>query len=154
MAYKLRFGRISLKTSHETGIGFEIEKDVDRTFLDSSKFTETHRHGLSVVLRTAAELQKDVGYVQGLNFIVGNLLLMMEHREPLQAQKAALAAFFTFLKQLDMKEFYTEKMLGLKEAIFKLECLLYNEIPEVYLFLMEQNIPVEYFASQWFLTLF
>ena len=78
----------------------------------------------------------------------------MEHRESIQAQKAALAAFFTFLKQLDMKEFYTEKMLGLKEAIFKLECLLYNEIPEVYLFLMEQNIPVEYFASQWFLTLF
>ena len=53
-----------------------------------------------------------------------------------------------------MKEFYTEKMLGLKEAIFKFECLLYNEIPEVYLFLMEQNIPVEYFASQWFLTVF
>lgn len=53
-----------------------------------------------------------------------------------------------------MKEFYTEKMLGLKEAIFKLECLLYNEMPEVFLYLMEQNISVEYFASQWFLTLF
>lgn len=45
-------------------------------------------------------------------------------------------------------------MLGLKEAIFKLECLLYNEMPEVFLFLMEQNISVEYFASQWFLTMF
>jgi hypothetical protein len=38
-------------------------------------------------------------------------------------------------------------MLGLKEAIFKLECLLYNEMPEVFLYLMEMNISVEYFAS-------
>mgnify|MGYP003894293995 CR=1 FL=1 len=64
-------------------MAFEIEKDVDRTFLDQAKFTETHRHGLSIVLRTVAELQKDVGYVQGINFIVGNLLMTMEHRDPL-----------------------------------------------------------------------
>ena len=38
-------------------------------------------------------------------------------------------------------------MLGLKEALFKLECLLYNEMPEVFIFLTEQNISVEYFAS-------
>ena len=95
-----------------------------------------------------------MGYVQGLNFIIGNLLMMMEHRDSVQAQKATLAAFFTFMKQLDMKEFYTEKMLGLKEAMFKLECLLYNEMPEIFLYLMEQSITVEYFASQWFLTLF
>ena len=75
--------------------------------------------------------------MQGLNFIVGNLLMMMEHRDSLQAQKATLAAFFTFMEQLEFKEFYTEKMLGLKEAIFKLECLLYNEMPEVFLYLME-----------------
>lgn len=62
---------------------------------------------------------------------------MMEHREPLYAQKAALSAFQTFMRQLDIKEFYTDKMTGLKEALFKLECLLYNEMPEVFVFLME-----------------
>jgi hypothetical protein len=70
-----------LRQSQEVGVGFEIEKDIDRTFLDSTKFTEAHRHGLSIVLRSIAELEKDVGYVQGLNFIIGNLLIMMEHRE-------------------------------------------------------------------------
>ena len=45
-------------------------------------------------------------------------------------------------------------MLGLKEAIFKLECLLYNELPDVFIYLRDQNISVEYFASQWFLTMF
>ena len=37
-------------------MAFEIEKDVDRTFMDKKKFTETHRLGLSVVLRSIAEL--------------------------------------------------------------------------------------------------
>ena len=63
--------------------------------------------------------------------------MMMEHRDPLEARRAALAAFLSYLKQLHIKEFYTEKMLGLKEALFKLECILYNEIPEVYIYLME-----------------
>lgn len=63
IAYKLRNGRVKPKGSLEVGIGFEIEKDIDRTFLDSTKFTEAHRHSLSIVLRTIAELQKDVGYV-------------------------------------------------------------------------------------------
>ena len=61
----------------------------------------------------------------------------MEHRDSMQAQKATLAVFFTFMEKLEFKEFYTEKMLGLKEAIFKFECLLYNEMPEVFLYLME-----------------
>ena len=45
-------------------------------------------------------------------------------------------------------------MLGLKEAIFKLEVLLYNLMPEVYIFLTQNQIFLDYFASQWFLTLF
>jgi len=45
-------------------------------------------------------------------------------------------------------------MLGVKEAIFKLECILYNLIPEVFIFLMQHQISLEYFVSQWLLTLF
>ena len=63
IAYKLRHGRVHPRGSTEAGIGFEIEKDIDRTFLDQEKFTESHRHSLSIVLRTVAELQRDVGYV-------------------------------------------------------------------------------------------
>lgn len=155
VAYQMRGGRVTIKHAQsEGGVGFEIEKDVERTFMDSQKFTELHRHGLSIVLRAIAKVQEDIGYVQGLNFIVGNLLMQMEHRPPSESRRAALVVFFTFVQRLGIKAFYTEKMLGLKEAIFKLECLLYNEMPEVFLYLMEMNISVEYFASQWFLTLF
>mgnify|MGYP000851639799 CR=1 FL=1 len=86
IAYQLRAGRVSIKQAQaESGLGFEIEKDVDRTYLDQVKFTEMHRHSLSIVLRAIAEIEQDIGYVQGLNFIVANLLLQMEHRKPREA---------------------------------------------------------------------
>ena len=44
-------------------MNFEIEKDVERTFLDQSKFTELHRHGLSIVLRSVALIEEEIGYV-------------------------------------------------------------------------------------------
>lgn len=73
--------------------------------------------------------------------------MQMEHRSATESRKAALTVFCDLIRRLGIKEFYTEKLSGLKEAIFKLECLLYNEMPEVFLFLMEMNISVEYFAS-------
>jgi len=45
-------------------------------------------------------------------------------------------------------------MLGLKEATFKLECIVYNLIPEVYIFLLQHQITFDYFVSQWFITMF
>ena len=70
------------------------------------------------------------------------------------AQQIAIATFLMYLNELGFKSLYTEKMLGLKEAIFKLEVLLYNLMPEVYIFLTQNQIFLDYFASQWFLTLF
>lgn len=53
-----------------------------------------------------------------------------------------------------MSKFYTDQMIGLKEALFVFECLIYNELPEVYIYLCENEIAVEYFVSGWFLTLY
>jgi hypothetical protein len=62
----------------ETGIGFEIQKDVDRTFLDCKKFSASNRKSLAIVLRAFAAYDSEIGYVQGLNFIVGNFLIAFE----------------------------------------------------------------------------
>ena len=56
-ADQFKGGRVGAKASQELGVGFEIEKDVDRTFLDGKKFTEKHRLSLTVVLRAIAQLQ-------------------------------------------------------------------------------------------------
>ena len=69
-------------------------------------------------------------------------------------ERRTLSSFIGLLKVLNIRNFYTEKMIGLKEAIFKLECIVYNLLPEVYIYLVQNQISLEYFVSQWFLTLF
>jgi Rab-GTPase-TBC domain len=123
-----------------SGIGFEIQKDVDRTFIDSERFTPAHRNALSTVLRTFAAVDNEIGYVQGLNFIVGNFLLLFSREGSelalRRSERRVLASFLGLLKVLKIRDFYTEHMLGVKEAIFKLECILYNLLPEVYIYLL------------------
>lgn len=65
---------LSADTASLTGIAFEIQKDVDRTFQDSAKFSQQHRNSLATILKAYATLDCEIGYVQGLNFIVGNFI--------------------------------------------------------------------------------
>jgi hypothetical protein len=93
------------------------------------------------VLKTYAALDSEIGYVQGLNFIVGNFIILFHRDNSEGAQRRCeskvLSSFFGLLRVLEIRDFYTEQMLGIKEAIFKLECILYNLIPEVYIYLMQ-----------------
>ena len=50
----------------------EIEKDIERTF--TSKINHSEYIKLKRILRATAYYLPSVGYVQGFNFIVGNIL--------------------------------------------------------------------------------
>jgi hypothetical protein len=53
-----------------------------------------------------------------------------------------------------MNSFYIEQMPGLNTAIKVIEILIQNLIPDIDCFLEDMKITVDYFASQWLLTLF
>jgi len=42
------------------------------------KFSASNRKSLATVLKAFAMLDTEIGYVQGLNFIVGNFILMFD----------------------------------------------------------------------------
>jgi hypothetical protein len=69
---------MSVDTSSLQGINFEIQKDVDRTLLGDRRFTPNMRASLATVLRTFAAVDPEVGYVQGLNIVVANFLLLFD----------------------------------------------------------------------------
>ena len=46
--------------------------------------------------------------------------MQLEHMEPSKAQQISISTFLMYLDELNLKHFYTDKMIGLKEAIFKL----------------------------------
>lgn len=81
------------------------------------KFSASNRKSLATVLKAFAMLDTEIGYVQGLNFIVGNFILMFDRfdsetcrtgneikLDSISAQKRCerkvLAAFFGLLKVL------------------------------------------------------
>ena len=80
--------------------------------------------------------------------------MQLEHLDEKTAQLTCISTFLMYINELGFKNLYTDKMLGLKEAIFQLEVLLFNLMPEIYIFLTQNQILPDYFASQWFLTLF
>jgi len=135
------------KLKESSGVDFEILKDVDRTLLDNPRFTERHRESLHCVLKAVADLDPEVGYVQGLNFIIANFLLAFDHKGASWAERTSLSAFTNLVSRLGIRNFYTDKMIGLKEANFKLECLLYNLLPDVYIHLEANGIMTDYFTS-------
>ena len=69
--------RIKCEISHE------MEKDLERTFGVEHNFNENIRHiiRLQNVLKAFASKNPDIGYIQGLNFVVRNLLLMFSEEE-------------------------------------------------------------------------
>ena len=73
--------------------------------------------------------------------------MQLEHLDESAAQLTAISTFLMYINDLGFKSLYTDKMLGLKEAIFQLEVLLYNLMPEIYIFLTQNQILPDYFAS-------
>lgn len=67
----------------KSNFDFEIEKDLERTFpLDITFNKGTHKyHKLLRILRAIAYHAPHVGYVQGFNFIIGNLLKLLKNEE-------------------------------------------------------------------------
>ena len=61
--------------------------------------------------------------------------MQLEHFDENKAHLTAISTFLMYINDLGFKSLYTDKMLGLKEAIFQLEVLLYNLMPEIYIFL-------------------
>ncbi len=62
---------------------YDIEKDLDRTFAPDHVFHSNPRNlkRLQAVLKAFVAKNRDVGYIQGLNFVTGHLLLLFDDEE-------------------------------------------------------------------------
>merc|ERR1712129_534548 len=57
-----------------------IKVDAPRTFPDTLAFDEEYRDSMIQILCAYSNLNTEVGYCQGMNFVVG-LLLLVSHRQ-------------------------------------------------------------------------
>ncbi|KAI9475811.1 MAG: rab-GTPase-TBC domain-containing protein [Benjaminiella poitrasii] len=128
-----------------------IQRDLARTFPGHTYFKETDgqgQEGLYNVVRAYSLYDNDVGYCQGLAFIVGPMLLNMPDEDA-----------FCLLVQLmnnkyGLRGHFTPDMDGLQLRLFQFDALVQEYLPHIARHLNEQGISSTMYASQWFMTLF
>eukprot|EP00743_Colponemidia_sp_Colp-15_P004267 GILK01004604.1.p1 GENE.GILK01004604.1~~GILK01004604.1.p1 ORF type:complete len:613 (+),score=134.01 GILK01004604.1:63-1901(+) len=128
----------------------EIQRDVTRTFPANPKFAETGGSGqqqLSRILQAIAVYHKDIHYCQGMNFIVGALLYVVP-------EELAFWIMMSLIDNYDMKQMFLPGVPGLKFRIYHLDRLVAKHLPKLHAHFRRVRITPDFFASQWFMTLF
>jgi len=126
-----------------------IDLDIERTFSSLGVFKHESQLGnnLREILRIFVVARPDIGYVQGLSYIAGTLLLEMD-------KFASFVCFMNIILSPNILPFYRldeiniKKRLDLFNEIFKLN------LPKVYLHFQENEVFPEHYLLEWFMTLF
>ncbi|KAK9460740.1 rab-GTPase-TBC domain-containing protein [Lipomyces oligophaga] len=126
-----------------------ILRDLHRTFPEVPMFRERGGHGqqmLGQVLRAFSLYDMQVGYCQGLAFIVGPLLMHMDER-------SAFCVLVRLMDEYDLRTMFTADMGGLHLRIFQFTNLLEKTFPQISKHLADLGVQSIY-ATQWFLSFF
>ncbi|CAO3666483.1 unnamed protein product [Rhizopus stolonifer] len=125
-----------------------IQRDLPRTFPKIDYFnTQEGQEKLFHVIKAYSLWDEQVGYCQGLHFLVGCLLLHMP-------EEAAFSVLIQLMSKYGLREQFTPNMEKLHERMFQFEHLLSLHVPQVCRHLNNQGVLVSMYGSQWFMTLF
>ena len=123
-----------------------IDLDVVRTSFEKDK--ELNQQKLRNILKSAVHVTPEIIYNQGMNY-VGAFLLNITNNE-----EDAFYLFLGLLTSTKYGELFKNDLAQLKKFFYIFERIISIYIPELYNFLLSNNIKVNYFISSWFITLF
>ncbi|EJD52677.1 RabGAP/TBC [Auricularia subglabra TFB-10046 SS5] len=127
-----------------------IKRDLGRTFPNHEFFTDGSGVGqgnLFNVLKAYSLHDPDVGYCQGLPFVVAILLLNMPDEE-------AFCVLVRLMYSYDLRGHFLPEMPSLQLRMFQFDRLLEELLPVLHIHFLRQGVKSSMFCSQWFLTLF
>ncbi|KAG0288155.1 GTPase-activating protein [Linnemannia gamsii] len=132
-------------SSHEK----QIQRDMSRTFPNHEYFQAEGlgQESLFNVVKAYSLYDAEVGYCQGLSFVVGPLLLNMPDEE-------AFCLLVKMMSSYDMRGHFTPDMNTLQLRLYQFEQLMEETVPMVHKHFLNQGIRSTMYASQWFMTLF
>ncbi|CAF0906762.1 unnamed protein product [Rotaria sordida] len=129
-----------------------IINDLNRTFPAHEYFKEQGGIGqetLYKLSRAYSVRDEEVGYCQGLSFVIATLLIHMPEEQ----------AFMLLCKLMEderylLREMYKANFENLQMKFYQLNCLIEDNLPDIYAHFYDLKVECHMFASQWFLTLF
>ncbi|GMR32167.1 hypothetical protein PMAYCL1PPCAC_02362 [Pristionchus mayeri] len=126
-----------------------IQRDIPRTYPELEFFKDAGRGQSSLfnVIKAYSIHDKEVGYCQGSAFIVGQLLLQMPEEE-------AFAVLVRLMENYRLRELYKPTMTDLGLCMFQLECIVQEQMPDLFSHFNNMGFDTSMYASSWFLTLF
>ncbi|KAG0324984.1 GTPase-activating protein [Podila horticola] len=136
---------LKTESSHEK----QILRDMSRTFPNHDYFQEESagQEALFNVVKAYSLYDPEVGYCQGLSFVVGPLLLNMPDEE-------AFCVLVRMMSSYEMRGHYTPDMNMLQLRLYQFEQLMEEQVPIIHKHFQNQGIRSTMYASQWFMTLF
>ncbi|KAL9545277.1 hypothetical protein MBANPS3_007221 [Mucor bainieri] len=127
-----------------------IQRDLARTFPRIDMFKQENGQGQSRmkrILESYSLYDPDVGYCQGLAFLVGPLLMNIPETQ-------SFCVFVRLMETYEMRSMFTLNMEGLQLRLYQFSSLLHDIVPKLAHYLDSLAIHPAMYASQWFLTLF
>lgn len=130
-----------------------ILRDISRTYPDHPNFSDDSglagRDCLFNVMKAYSLIDTEVGYCQGLCFIVGLLLMHVPEED-------AFTIFCELMlnKKFGLRDLYKPGMAQLALKIYQLNGLLQDHAPELSSHFIAQGLDLSSFVSSWFLTIF
>jgi hypothetical protein len=136
---------LKLTSPHEKA----IQKDISRTFPDHKTFKHTGagQDGLFMVVKAFSLYDRDVGYTQGMAFIVATLLLHMPDEE-------AFGVLVRLMHSYNLRSHFLPDMPGLHLRLYQFDRLVEDVLPLLHQHLVRKGVKSDMYASQWFMTLF
>ncbi|KAJ2818439.1 GTPase-activating protein, partial [Coemansia erecta] len=128
----------------------QIRHDLARTFPKLDYFRDADgagQEGLFNVLRAYALFDPEVGYCQGLSFVVGPLLLNMPDEE-------AFCVLVKLMYTYGLRGHFLPTMDDLQLRLYQFEHVLADMLPWLSRHFQEQGVLPTMYVSQWLMTMF
>lgn len=129
-----------------------IERDLSRTFPKNIIFMEAGGVGqkfLRNVLHAYACIDPEVGYVQGMGFVVAALSTQLGEEETFWALHTLMNN-----TRYKLRELYRPGFPMLQQFFYQLKKLMARLLPKLHAHFEKLGVEPVFYASQWFLTLF
>lgn len=129
-----------------------IRRDVNRTLPQEEFFKEKGGPGQSMLFRVLRALSTrlwDIGYCQSLNFIVATLIGVFPDDEA-----AVFHCTLALLLRHSLVDQYRPRFAKLGVTIWQFDKIVEAFLPKVHTELDKHGVNAEYYAIQWFLTVF
>lgn len=126
-----------------------IRRDLSRTYPHQAYFRPGSRgqDELFQVMKAYALYDRECGYCQGMQFLVGSLLLHMPEED-------AFRTWVHLMKRYNLRGHFLPGMPTLELQIYQFSRLVEDIMPTLHAHLVRQGVKTSMYASPWFLTAF